>query len=146
MRYTFSKEKTGILFLIVSGWVIFQAFWNRDFSFFNTVTLPFINNNYVISGLQWYYLSVLDLIIGISLNTVGLKWVFKPNIKNFYPFVWLIVPETILLLNRWFNHNIFTYGLIWNDILYFVELPILLFANINIIFTDNIIIGNNNGI
>lgn len=103
----------------VSGCLLFQSFWMRDFSLDHTVYLPLLYHDITISGYHWLLLSYLYDLIGCGIVAYSLR-----------SYIWLIpylLADSLVFYawHLWFisQLSVYAYGIIWNDLLYFVMLP-----------------------
>lgn len=107
--------------------------WNKDFGAFKTVTSPLLYKNVYESGSNLYlsaYLSEMALILGYTLFSKNKK----ENIK------WAGAYEALSTLNYYLfsihiNGNLSTrdYGIIWNDVFFFMQIPLFAIMSLNYI-------------
>lgn len=108
--------------------ILIIAFWNRDFSAFNPVELPLIYTDVSISGANWFILSLIQEWIGYSIIVLGLEIYSSKNRGAYALFILIAMCDILLIFNYIINAgpNLSLYGIVWNDILYFVMIPTLI--------------------
>lgn len=96
----------------LSGMLLFQAGWMIDFSHTTAVYLPLVVTTITIPGKVWYAIALLYevwslvLISNVALSKYGVMCLFGITLQTVN---YIITAQY--------------YGLVWNDIFYFIILP-----------------------
>jgi len=133
MLYKFKKfyKKYQRLFWGLSFALLFQGYWDRDYSVLQTVALPSLFTFKYIYGWEWFVISTITEISAIIIMVLTLKHKTR---KIIYPLYFYFAGDIIVIVSYYqYLQNMITigmYGLIWNDILYLIMIPAVIIMNI----------------
>ncbi len=135
---------------IVGSWINAQGDWVKDFAYIKSVDIPLFAWNFSVSGIVWYEVGIFDDLLGVTLMITGLTMfrkfseidisVFR-NYLYFIPFLsgYLALDLIVFLIYRTYYVGVISlslYGEVWNTILYFGMMPLLLISCLIIIGAD----------
>ncbi|MGC8506226.1 MAG: hypothetical protein ACP5NK_05925 [Thermoplasmata archaeon] len=139
-----------LMMAVMGGWVNAQGQWVKDFSYSKVVNLPLFAWTFTTSGVSWYSVGLFDDILGTSMIITGLIMFRRHSqiniglVRNFLLFIPFIAAYFVmdginfyLFLSYYYgNLPIALYGEIWNTVLYFGMLPMLILSCIIILSSD----------
>ena len=139
-----------IMMAVIGGWVNAQGQWVKDFSYSKVVNLPLFAWRFTSTGVSWYSVGMFDDILGtlmviaglimfrrhsqINLRIVGNFLLFIPFLAAY--FVMDGVNAYLFLSYYYGSLSIALYGEIWNTVLYFGMLPMLILSCVIILAAD----------
>ena len=139
-----------IMMAVIGGWVNAQGQWVKDFSYSRVVNLPLFAWTFTSTGVSWYSVGMFDDLLGtvmiiaglimfrrhsqINLRIVGNFLLFIPFLAAY--FVMDGVNAYLFLSYYYGSLSITLYGEIWNTVLYFGMLPMLILSCMIILAAD----------
>lgn len=161
-RNKFRKDMFSLIYLmmaVIGGWVNAQGQWVKDFSYTKIVDLPLLAWNFTTTGMSWYEVGLFDDVLGTLMIIIGLIMFRRHSdmdlhlIRNYLIFLPFIIAyfamdivNAFLFVSFYYgNISIGVYGEIWNTVLYFGMMPMLLLASVIILSSDRTsIVGTRN--
>ena len=139
-----------IMMAVIGGWVNAQGQWVKDFSYSKVVNLPLFAWTFTASGVSWYSVGMFDDILGTVMIITGLIMFRRHSqidlriVRNFLFFIPFLAAYFVmdfanvyLFLSYYYGSlSITLYGEIWNTVLYFGMLPMLILSCIIILSAD----------
>ncbi|MCL4451230.1 MAG: hypothetical protein M1327_01215 [Candidatus Thermoplasmatota archaeon] len=143
MHHNRREDALSLAFLmiaVIGGWINAQGDWVKDFAYNRVVGLPLFAWNFTVSGMTWYKVGILDDFLGAGMMIFGLIMFRKHSgidiaairsFKTAIPFLAIYVILDFIgyyLFSSYYygNLSLTLYGDVWNTMLYFGMMPVLL--------------------
>lgn len=124
-------EKYKSLAWAFSFGLLFQAWWMRDFSASYYVGLPLFYKSGMVLGTEWFFMSMCVEIIALIMMFASQY--DKLHLNLLYPMLFYVAGDIIAIVSffqyKAFHMALATYGIIWNDALYFIMIPAIIITN-----------------
>ena len=136
-----------LMIAVIGGWINAQGDWVKDFAYNRVVGLPLLAWNFTVSGITWYKVGIFDDLLGAGMMVSGLILFRKHSdidiaairsFKTALPFLAVYVILDFIgyyLFSSYYygNLSLTIYGDVWNTMIYFGMMPVLLLSCIIIL-------------